>query len=139
MNRVLSVLGVGLLLVVVPGCSHRYKFRVECTVQDSTTGQPLDEVRVAIDTFALPGESVTAGQGKEIGKTNQSGRVEHLLEVNEGSQPTRQRRWLLRSSRDGYQTEQVDVSPPEWPKTSGQVVPLVLLVRLKPMPTDQPR
>ena len=98
MNRALLILGAGLLLAAVPGCTSLYKFRVECTVVDGVTGRSLDGVRVVIDTNGSSKDPIDPNRGTEIGRTGTSGRVEHLLEVGEGVQPTPERRWLLRAS-----------------------------------------
>jgi hypothetical protein len=132
-NRLLPVIGVGILMATA-GCSPRNQFKVEVTVQHCTYSEPLDGVKVVIDTLGNTAERTNPDYGVEIGRTTASGRVEYLLEVPSSHEPNDQRRWLLKASREGFLTEVMDVSPKEWPKTSGQVMPLIMLVKLKPKP-----
>lgn len=132
MNRVLSICGVGLLMLTASGCSFIYEFNVEVSVLDASNGRPLDEVVVVLDTIGDADTRERSDFGEAIGQTNTAGRVEKLIRVSDAFRPTGERRWYLKVSRDGYRSEVVDMSPAEWPKSTKQVMPIVVTVRLNP-------
>jgi hypothetical protein len=133
-HRILTVAGVGLLLATASGCSTKQPFRIECTVVDSTTRELLSGVRVVLDTAGSPTDPIDPDRGIEIGRTKSPGRVDYLLEVPEAARPTRERRWLLKASLEGYAPEQVDFSPSKWPARPGESTPIILMFEMKPLP-----
>ena len=134
MHRILTAVGVGLLLATASGCSTKQPFRIECTVVHSTTRELLSGARVVLDIAGSPTDPIDPDRGVEIGRTKSSGRVEYLLEVPESARPTRERRWLLKVSLEGYESEQMDFSPSKWPGSPGELTPIILMAEMKPLP-----
>jgi hypothetical protein len=131
-NRVSWVIGLGVLLLVGTGCQRQYPFKLECTVQDDT-GKPLDGVKAVLDTVGTADTRDQLDFGERIMPTKTDGRVEWSFEAPDARQPNAERRWYLKLTRDGYNPQRVDVSPPEWPKGATQVTPIVLQARMIPL------
>lgn len=131
-KRTVGIVGLSLALVAGWGCTSDHPFRLGVTVQDASTGVPLEGVQVVLDTTGAAGAA--ADFGVNVGLTKSNGRIEYDFQRNDEHMPTPARRWYIKAIKEGYAPEQIDVSPPEWPKGTTQIWPINILISLKPLP-----
>lgn len=104
------------LLVCVSGCSRYIRYEVSGTVKDASTGKPIPAIEVSVVGLDGVGPTTTDARGQFELRLGSCDRAIYR-------RPT----WLLIFRGDGYDSEQIDVSPDPKKMDHTRIIVLVCL------------
>jgi hypothetical protein len=119
-------------IVLLTGCSWSRSFSLLLTVENANDGQPVPDVSAVLDTRAMADER--KGDPDEGTRLLPTDAVRKLtFDFNIGGYTKSDGPWYLKIRKDGFEPQEVDISPHVEVK-NGERYPLPVTVRIKPLP-----
>jgi len=123
--RQCSRLAVVTVLILLPGCSMRYTYRISVIIRDAATGQPLQDVLIDLN-----GYDASSGVPFPV-RSNNIGEVEFDWIASDSDFMAGNPTWILNMKKSGYVKESVNISPQEEPSDYQRPVRIVVIVYLR--------